>query len=89
MNPITSEVIRSALHQVKGPDFESDIVSLGLVSEILIAHGKVFFSITVPDGRVQEWESLRRVDEEVVCALDGVESVVVTLTAEKKSKVSS
>ncbi|OPB35604.1 Mrp/NBP35 family ATP-binding protein [Bartonella taylorii] len=89
MNPITSEVIRSALHKVKGPDFESDIVSLGLVSEILIAHGKVFFSITVPDGRVQEWESLRRVAEEVVCALDGVESVVVTLTAEKKSKVSS
>lgn len=89
MNPITSEVIRSALHKVKGPDFESDIVSLGLVSEILIADSKVFFSITVPDGRVQEWESLRHVAEEVVSALDGVESVVVTLTAEKKSKVSS
>ncbi|WP_455480460.1 Mrp/NBP35 family ATP-binding protein [Bartonella sp. B12(2025)] len=89
MNPITSEVIRNALHKVKGLDFENDIVSLGLLSEILIAHGKVFFSITVPDGRVQEWEPLRRAAEEVVRALDGVESVVVTLTAEKRPKVSS
>ncbi|WP_208436118.1 Mrp/NBP35 family ATP-binding protein [Bartonella phoceensis] len=89
MSPITSEAIRNALHKIKGPDFESDIVSLGLISEILIAHRKVFFSITVPDGRVQEWESLRRAAEEVVCAMDGVESVVVTLTAEKKPMVSS
>ncbi|WP_336294198.1 Mrp/NBP35 family ATP-binding protein [Bartonella sp. CB169] len=88
MNPITSEAVRNALHKVKGSDFESDIASLGLLSEILIIHGKVFFSITVPDGRVQEWESLRRAAEEAVYALDGVESVVVTLTAEKKSKVS-
>ncbi len=41
------------------------------------------FSITVPDGRVEEWEFLRRTVEEVVCAMDGVESAVVTLTAEK------
>ncbi|UNE55009.1 Mrp/NBP35 family ATP-binding protein [Bartonella machadoae] len=89
MSPITSEAIRDALHQIKGPGFESDIVSSGLLSEILIAHGKVFFSITVPDGRVQEWETLRRTAEEVVCVMDGVESVVVTLTAEKKPMVSS
>ncbi|MGF7158019.1 Mrp/NBP35 family ATP-binding protein [Bartonella heixiaziensis] len=89
MNPITSEAIRNALHKVKGPNFESDIVSLGLVSEILVADGKVFFSITVPDGRVQEWEPVRRAAEEVVCAMEGVKSVVVTLTAERKTRVSS
>ncbi|MBX4335148.1 Mrp/NBP35 family ATP-binding protein [Bartonella raoultii] len=89
MDSVTSEVILNALHKIKGPDLEKDIVSLGLLSEILIAHGKVFFSITVPDGRVQEWESLRRAAEEVVCAIDGVESAVVTLTAEKKWKLSS
>ncbi|EJF74841.1 Mrp/NBP35 family ATP-binding protein [Bartonella birtlesii] len=89
MNPITSEIIRNALYKVKAPNSESDIISLGLLSEILIAHGKVFFSITVPDGRVEEWEFLRRTVEEVVCAMDGVESAVVTLTAEKKPKLSS
>ncbi|WP_336279432.1 Mrp/NBP35 family ATP-binding protein [Bartonella sp. CB175] len=84
MNSITSEAIRKELRKIKGVDLESDIVSLGLLSEILIANGKVFFSITVPDGRVQEWESLRCTAAEVVCAMEGVESVVVTLTAEKK-----
>ncbi|WP_332061009.1 Mrp/NBP35 family ATP-binding protein [Bartonella sp. CB74] len=87
MKPITSEAIRKELRKIKGPDFEGDIVSLGLLSEILIANGKVFFSITVPDGRLQEWEALRCYAEKVVCAMDGVESVIVTLTAEKKSKV--
>ncbi|WP_019221344.1 Mrp/NBP35 family ATP-binding protein [Bartonella senegalensis] len=89
MVSITSDAIRNALHKVKGPNFESDIVSLGLLSEILVADGKVFFSITVPDGRVQEWESLRRSAEAVVSALEGVESVIVTLTAEKRPEVSS
>ncbi|WP_375692346.1 Mrp/NBP35 family ATP-binding protein [Bartonella sp. AP4SXKL] len=86
MDLITSEAVRNVLRTIKGPDLESDIVSLGLLSEILIADGKVFFSITVPDGGVQEWESLRRSAEKVVCALEGVKSAVVTLTAEKITK---
>lgn len=48
-----------------------------------------FFSITIPDGRVQEWESVRCAAEKVVGAMEGVESVVVTLTAEKQPRVSS
>ncbi|WP_375632515.1 MULTISPECIES: Mrp/NBP35 family ATP-binding protein [unclassified Bartonella] len=86
MDLITSEAVRNVLRTIKGPDLERDIVSLGLLSEILIADGKVFFSITVPDGGVQKWESLRRSAEKVVCALEGVKSAVVTLTAEKITK---
>ncbi|WP_455473864.1 Mrp/NBP35 family ATP-binding protein [Bartonella sp. B30(2025)] len=88
MNFVTSEAIRKELQKIKGLDFERDIVSLGLLSEILIVNGKVFFSITVPDGRIREFELLRRAAEERVNAMDGVESVVVTLTAEKKAKPS-
>ncbi|MBB4076887.1 ATP-binding protein involved in chromosome partitioning [Bartonella fuyuanensis] len=89
MNPITNEAVLNVLRKIKGPDLESDIVTLGLLSEILIADGKVFFSITVPDGCVHEWESLRRSAEKVVCALEGVESVFITLTAEKTAKRST
>ncbi|AQX23303.1 MULTISPECIES: Mrp/NBP35 family ATP-binding protein [unclassified Bartonella] len=89
MVSITREAIRKELHKVKGPNFESDIVSLGLLSEIFIVDGKVFFSITVPDGCLQEFESLRCTAEEVVSAMEGVKSVIVTLTAEKKSKTFS
>ncbi len=81
---ISKEAILEALGTVKGPDFEGDLVSLGLVSEIFIADGKVFFSITVPAERARELEPLRAAAERCVKALPGVASVVVALTAEKK-----
>ncbi|MCZ2328755.1 Mrp/NBP35 family ATP-binding protein [Bartonella sp. F02] len=89
MSSIIRDAIREELHKVKRPGSERDIVSLGLISEIFIADGKVFFSITVPDEQVQAWEPLRRSAEEAVRTLDGVKSVTVTLTAEKKSKIFS
>ncbi|RCL02240.1 MAG: ParA/MinD ATPase like protein [Candidatus Tokpelaia sp. JSC189] len=84
MLAITRSDVLGQLKQVKGPDFTDDIVSLGLVSEISIVDGKVFFSITVPTGRAEELELLRQTAEKVVTAIDGVNSAVVTLTAERK-----
>ena len=49
------QTVIDRLRSVKGPDLEGDIVSLGLVSEIFIADGKVFFSITVPAKRRRNW----------------------------------
>ena len=86
---IQSHDVIEQLRKVKGPDFESDIVSLGLVSEIFIADGKVFFSITVPDERARELEPLRLAAEKVVLAMDGVKAAIVTLTAEKKADSSA
>lgn len=81
---VTKEAVLDALKTIKGPDFEGDIVSLGLVSEIFIASGKVFFSITVPAARAQELEPLRAAAERVVKQIPGVAGAVVALTAEKK-----
>lgn len=36
------------LSKVKGPNLEGDIVSLGMINDVLIDNGKVIFSITVP-----------------------------------------
>lgn len=83
MNP-TKEAVLERLRTIKGPDFEGDIVSLGLVSEIFIADGKVFFSITVPAARARDLEPLRAAAERAVRAMDGVTGAVVALTAEKK-----
>ncbi|QPC86706.1 P-loop NTPase [Mesorhizobium sp. NBSH29] len=82
--PVNKETVLDQLKTVKGPDFEGDIVSLGLVSDIFIADAKVFFSITVPAARAQELEPLRAAAERVVTAIPGVAGVVVALTAEKK-----
>ncbi len=89
MSNITSDDVVDELRKVKGPDFESDIVSLGLVSEIFISDGKVFFSITVPDERAQELEPLRQAAQKVVEAMDGVKAAIVTLTAEKKGSANA
>ena len=81
---VTQETVLEALRSVKGPDFEGDLVSLGLVSDIFIADSKVFFSVTVPAARAQELEPLRAAAERVVKAIPGVAGAVVALTAEKK-----
>jgi ATP-binding protein involved in chromosome partitioning len=81
---VTRETVVDKLKTIKGPDFEGDIVSLGLVSEIFIADSKVFFSITVPAARAQELEPLRAAAERAVKAIPGVAGAVVALTAEKK-----
>ncbi|MGI9409303.1 MAG: iron-sulfur cluster assembly protein, partial [Hyphomicrobiaceae bacterium] len=79
---VTKEQVRDALMRVRGPDLESNIVDLGLVSEILIRDGKVYFSITIEPQRAEELEPLREAAAKVVSELDGVAGVTAVLTAE-------
>jgi ATP-binding protein involved in chromosome partitioning len=81
---VTKEAVIETLRTVKGPGLKDDIVSLGLVSEIFVADGKVFFSITVPAERARELEPLREAAENAVRAIPGVSGAMVALTAEKK-----
>jgi ATP-binding protein involved in chromosome partitioning len=80
----TNEIVLERLKTISGPDFSGNIVELGMVSEIFIADGKVFFSITVPAARAKEMEPLRAAAERVVKAIPGVAGAIVALTAEKK-----
>jgi ATP-binding protein involved in chromosome partitioning len=81
---VTKDAIREALKQVQGPDMAGDIVSLGMVSEVVIRDGKVYFSISVDPAKANELEGLRLTAEKAVRALPGVESVLVTLTAARE-----
>ena len=85
---VTREAVIEKLSTIKGPDLKGDIVSLGLVSEIFIADGKVFFSITVPAERAKELEPLREAAERAVKELPGVANAVVALTAEREGGAS-
>lgn len=84
MAGVTREQVLERLKTVTGPDFKSDVVSLGLVSDIFIADGKVFFSITVPAERAEALEPMRLAAEKVVKDIPGITGALVTLTAEKK-----
>ncbi len=84
MAGVTRDEVLNRLRAVTGPDFEGDVVSLGLVSDIFIADGKVFFSITVPTERANALEPMRLAAEKAVKEIPGVTGALVTLTAEKK-----
>ncbi len=79
---ISKAHVLDELRRVKGPDLAGNIVDLGLVSEILVKDGRVYFSITVPAARAEELEPLRKAAESVVAKLPGVSGVTAVLTAE-------
>ncbi|MEP4768549.1 MAG: iron-sulfur cluster carrier protein ApbC [Roseibium sp.] len=83
MSDTIKAAVMDQLKQIKGPDLEGDIVSLGLVSDVFVSDGRVAFSITVPAERAQELEPLRQAAEKVVKEVDGIENAMVALTAER------
>ncbi len=84
MASIDRETILARLAGVSGPDGKGDLVSLGLVSDVVIHGGKVMFSITVEAARARELEPLREQAAAAIRTLPGVDSVLVILTAERK-----
>ena len=85
MTDVTKEQVLAALAKVRGPDLDSDIVSLKMVSDVFISDGKVYFSITVPAERAEQLEPLRVAAERTVKAVPGVKGALVTLTADRKA----
>src|SRR5215469_7450084 len=72
----------AALGKIASPD-GVPLPATGKLSEIFVADGKVFFSITVDAGAAQAWEAVRDRAQKAVGAVPGVQSVMVALTAER------
>ncbi|GAA6211219.1 Mrp/NBP35 family ATP-binding protein [Hyphomicrobiales bacterium 4NK60-0047b] len=83
MAGLTKEKILDALKSI---EFEGgdNIVDRGLVSEVVIANGKVYFALDAGNEDPQKLEPYCRKAEDVVGALDDVSSVGVTITAERQ-----
>jgi ATP-binding protein involved in chromosome partitioning len=80
MSDATQGQVLERLAKVKGPDLESNIVALGLVSGVVVDGGQVTFCITVPAERLRQLEPLRLAAERAVMKLDGIEMVAAVLT---------
>ncbi len=76
--------ILETLSQVTTPSLKGNIVELKLISDIVIRDGKVIFSITVPNGLEKEMPYARDQAELRVSKIEGVERVLIALTAEAK-----
>ncbi len=82
--PISKENVLKALKSVRGPTGQ-DIVTLGILSEIVINKDKVYFALSVPQTEAKAYETVRKAAETAVKALPGVVSAMVTLTADAKA----
>jgi ATP-binding protein involved in chromosome partitioning len=79
---LSKDDVLAALGKISSPD-GVPLPATGKLSEIIVADGKVFFSITVDSAAVQQWESVRERAEQAIRALPGVQSVMAALTAER------
>jgi ATP-binding protein involved in chromosome partitioning len=81
---LSSSEVLASLEGVSSPE-GLPLPKTGVLSDILVADGKVFFSISVNAAVVQAWEPVRKRAEAAVKVIPGVTSVMVALTAERKA----
>jgi ATP-binding protein involved in chromosome partitioning len=74
--------ILDKLHSVKGPELKADIVSLGLVSDVLVKDGRATFAISVPADRAARLEPLRLAAEKMALEVPGISQAMAVLTAD-------
>jgi ATP-binding protein involved in chromosome partitioning len=74
--------VRRALAAVPAPDGTGDLAASPALSPIVVAGGRVAFSIATTAEQAPRLEALRRAAEAAVRTLPGVEEVLVSLTAE-------
>ena len=84
MVSISKENILEKLATVKDLELGKDLVSLGMISDIIIKNGNVGFSIEVDPKRGPSLEPLRKEAENVVRKIPGVLSVSAVLTAHRE-----
>jgi ATP-binding protein involved in chromosome partitioning len=82
--PLTKHDIREKLNSIATPSGKG-LGESGVLSEIFVADGKVFFSLSVDAGEAQIYEPIRAAAEALVKGLPGVKNVAVALTAERKA----
>ncbi len=82
MSQSLQDAVTAQLRTVLDPASGKDIVSLGIVSEVVVRDGHVSFSIATAPDRAPEMESVRAEVEAKVRALREVKDATVVLTAE-------
>ena len=76
------EQVLERLSEVKSPDGKP-LPATGVLSDVVVSDGKVFFSLTVDAAAVPAWEPVRKAAEVAVRSVPGVTSALVALTAER------
>ncbi len=76
--------ILDELKRIAAPDGRGNIVSAGLISDIVIENGEVTFALSADPARLKTMEQLQAVVEKAVNGIPGVKRARVVLTAERQ-----
>ncbi len=87
--PVSESQILDALRPIEDPDFKKSIVDLGFIKNIVIDGGHVSFAIELTTPACPVKAEFERAARECVLALDGVDAVDVSMTANTRQAVSS
>lgn len=85
MSQTAKDRILELLRSMQAPDGAGDVVGRGMVSDVFVADGKAFFSLTVPSDGAARFEPFCREVERRVTSLEGISAATVVLTAERKA----
>lgn len=80
-NKLTEQDVIAALSKVMDPDLHTDIVTLGMISDVKINGGKVAFKLTLTTPACPVKEKIEQECRDQVSALPGVEEVEMESTA--------
>ncbi|WP_062231159.1 Mrp/NBP35 family ATP-binding protein [Aureimonas sp. N4] len=76
--------ILDVLRSLPAPDGGADVVSRDMVSDIFVADRKAFFSLSVAASDAERFEGFRQEAERRVAEVEGIDTAMVALTAERK-----
>jgi ATP-binding protein involved in chromosome partitioning len=85
MPDLSQDRILTELKRIAAPDGRGNIVSSGLVSDIVINGGEVTFALTTSPQHRKSMEQLQAVVQRAVAAIPGVTRALVVLTAERQT----
>ena len=80
---VTKQQVLQQVAKVMSPRKVS-LEEAGVLSDVLVDHGKVMLSINVDASEAKDWEAVRSEVEQLIRALPGVSSALVALTAERR-----
>ena len=83
---VSKEQVLAALAKVPSPGGTS-LPDAGVLSDIVVSDGKVFFSLTVDAAAVKAWEPVRKTAEDAVRAIPGVQSALVALDSGTQRRI--
>jgi ATP-binding protein involved in chromosome partitioning len=83
MAELTKDTILDELKRIAAPDGRGNIVSAGLVGDIVIRDGSVMFALSASPATITSMEQLRVFVSDRIRGLAGVTKVTVALTADK------